>query len=468
MEKSASFNRSSPVDEAALVEPRSGATDGTDPLAVVAWHGLAWLSVSNCIGLLLGWLLLFPQMNGYLGEWTYGRWMPLHLNLNLYGWGSLPLVAWLLKVYHADRPPAAEWSRAALWGWSAALAVGAVSWLTGHGSGKLFLDWDGYARAVWAVATFFLWLVLAWSLRCHWLAERHSASTRRVIKVAGLAALLFVPVILYWAAEPSVYPPVNPDTGGPTGASLLESTLGIVLILLLLPHGVVKREPARWRTSLWVWILLAAEAALSVAMGRGNSSHHLSREILGLGSLIIWVAVLPVYFNSFQWPPGARRWLTACLCWWGILVVSSWVMFLPGILDHCKFTDALVGHSHMAMAGFLSSLNVFLLVCLLGQSGRGFCSTWAFYAWQAGTLGYVLTMFAAGWFESGDLGFTIVPGRICNLLYALRLLSGAVMTAAGIHWWVELSRSPGGKASPETGSRARPLSRAGRQPTETQ
>src|SRR5579863_2085825 len=84
-------------------------------LPVTAWHSLAWLLLSNCIGMLLGALLLFPRLNRFLGEWTYGRWAPLHLNLNLYGWCSLPPVAWLFHVYQADRPPASQWSRTALW-----------------------------------------------------------------------------------------------------------------------------------------------------------------------------------------------------------------------------------------------------------------------------------------------------------------------------------------------------------------
>lgn len=50
-------------------------------------------------------VLLIPSAGGWLGEWTYGRWMPVHLNFQLYGWLNMPLVAWLLKLYRADQPP---------------------------------------------------------------------------------------------------------------------------------------------------------------------------------------------------------------------------------------------------------------------------------------------------------------------------------------------------------------------------
>jgi cytochrome c oxidase cbb3-type subunit I len=435
-------------------EPREAGSDAwdemigegrTNVLAVAAWHSLAWLVISNGVGLLLGLLLLFPQLNRGLGEWTYGRWMPLHLNLNLYGWCSLPLVLWLLRFYQADRHPAARWSRTALWAWSSALAFGAISWLTGHSSGKLFLDWLGYPRMLFALAMLVLWLVLAWSLYCHWRAVENLSRILRAAKIGGLVLLLGVPFALYWAASPKVYPPVNPDTGGPTGNSLLESTLGIILILLVLPYGARRPAKAKRRAIAWAWILFTAENLLCLALGRGNSSHHQLSQILGLGSLLIWMPLLPAYFDSFGWPSYTKLWRNACLVWWGLLVASAWLVFLPGLLDRFKFTDALVGHSHLAMAGFVSSLNIFLLVTLLEADGRSFNSTWAFIAWQAGTLGYVAIMFLAGWLEGNNPSFTIIPGVTRDIIYALRLVSGGLMTAAAIHWWHGLSFIDGRK-----------------------
>src|ERR1035437_2773097 len=174
-------------------------------LTVAAWHSLAWLVCANAVGLLLATLLLFPGGNHWLGEFTYGRWVPLHLNLQLYGWCSLPLLAWLLKTYRADNEPASRWARTCLWLWSASLVVGAGSWLTGNSSGKLFLDWTGYPRMIFPLAICFLWVVLTWSLRQHW----HSTKNHTA-KIIGLVGLLTVPPVLYWAAGPGVYPAVNP------------------------------------------------------------------------------------------------------------------------------------------------------------------------------------------------------------------------------------------------------------------
>lgn len=403
-------------------------------LGAAAWHSLAWLFIANCVGLLLAMLLLFPGLNRYLGEWTYGHWMPVHLNLQLYGWCSLPLVGWLLKAYHVDSTRAARWSRPVLWAWSAALAVGAVSWLNGHTGGKLFLDWQGYARVLFPLATFFLWLVLAWSLRCRWYLEGRIFSAPLLFKIFGLVVLLSVPATLYWAADPKVYPPVNPDTGGPTGASLLESTLGIVSVLLVLPYGLGRKSRGGNEFLHAAWCLFAVEIVLSLSLGRGNASHRLPMQFLGLGSLLPWIILMPMYFKSFNWPVNSRLWLNVLLFWWGILLASAWTIFLPGLLDRFKFTDGLVGHSHMAMAGFVSSMNIFLLTTLLGEKRRVFDSRWAFFAWQAGVFGYVAAMFFGGSIEGRSPAFNFVPGELRASIYLFRLVCGTLMTAAALHW----------------------------------
>src|ERR1700694_2515497 len=68
-------------------------------MAAVAWHSLFWLAAANCVGVLLAAMLLVPGINTLLGGWTYGLWMPVHMDLQLYGWCSLPLVGFLFAVY---------------------------------------------------------------------------------------------------------------------------------------------------------------------------------------------------------------------------------------------------------------------------------------------------------------------------------------------------------------------------------
>ena len=403
-------------------------------LTVTAWHSLAWLVCANAIGLLLATLLLFPQGNHYLGDFTYGRWVPVHLNLQLYGWCSLPLVAWLLKTYGVGGGPIFRWARAALWIWSASLFVGALSWLGGHSSGKLFLDWTGYPRILFPLAMCFLWVVLARSLREKWSTVRN-----RTGKMLGLIGLLTVPPTLYWAASPHVYPAINPVTGGPTGASLLDSTLGIVIVMLLLPLGLERTQKTSTVINKVVLWVIGAELVIYVGMGHHNSSNHWPSQFLGLGSLLPWLVVMPFYFRSFDWPLRSKLWMGSFLVWWMLLLASGWIDFLPGVLDHFKFTDGLVAHSHLAMAGFVTSMNIFLLTTFLEEDGECFNARWPFLAWQAGLIAYIISMAIAGWIEGQDPSFTIIPGFLRDLLYSVRLGGGLLMFLASVNWLVQIT-----------------------------
>ena len=200
-------------------------------------HGFFWLVVANGVGVLLAVLLVVPDGNLLLGEWSYGRWIPVHLNLQLYGWSSLPLVAWLMRIYRVDAVGLGRWGMLAVWGWSGALVLGALSWLGGKSSGKIFLDWSGVSLWVFVGAMVMLWCVAALSW---WRGGRGRGL------LLGVLALASVPVAMVYAASRAVYPPVNPDTGGPTGASLLGSTLIVVFLLLLVPKSLGKeRLPGR-------------------------------------------------------------------------------------------------------------------------------------------------------------------------------------------------------------------------------
>ncbi len=417
-----------------LAESEKRSVSGRRVMAAAAWHGLLWLVVANCVGVLLAGMLLVPRIDTLMGEWTYGRWMPVHMNLQLYGWCSLPLVGFLFTVYGVRREPVARWASPILWLWSIALGVGAFTWLNGHSSGKLFLDWTGYPRVLFPVALLCLWglLATAFIVECRSGSDMHRAA--RGLKIVGLLLLLTVPALIYIASNPSLYPPINPDTGGPTGASQLESTLVIIAILLLLPFGMSHRK-ADSRAIQWAWTLFAVECLLCLGLGRADVSHHKPTQWIGLGSLLVWIPLTPAYYSAFHWHENTRRWRIAFLGWWSILVPTGWMLFLPGVLDHFKFTDGLVGHSLLAMAGFVSSLLIFVLVQIMGDDGWIFNGTWSFYVWQASVATYVAIMFLAGWREGSAPSFSIVPGVLRNGIYALRLSLGILILIASLDWF---------------------------------
>jgi cytochrome c oxidase cbb3-type subunit I len=133
-------------------------------------------------------------------------------------------------------------------------------------------------------------------------------------------------------------------------------------------------------------------------------------------------------------------------------VPTGWAFFLPGILDRLKFTDGLVGHSILAMAGFVSSLLLLILAVLLGKDGDVLNGRLAFWLWHGATFAYVVLFLFAGWREGADPAFTIVPRAMRDAVYAVRLLLGVAMTLASAEWLFQLGRRLGGngRAATET------------------
>ncbi len=388
-------------------------------------HALGWLVAANLVGVVLALLLLCPGLNATIAPLTYGRWIPLHLDWQLYGWCALPLVgalcSWCLDERHPDIVSHAQ---TCLWLWTGALALAGVGWLGGSSSGKMFLEWSGVSRPLLPMAMSVLWSVLA--AHTWWRSGRLAvAALRRRILVLFL--LLFVPVGLYLSSSRSVYPRVNPDSGGATGARLLASTLGIVGIYGLLAEltSVAKRK---MRRAYWGYFLFSV-AVFGLTESR-NASHHSVGQILGLGTLLGWIPLVWYYFEARALSPTARPWWIAAFVWWILLLVSGFWTFLPGISERMKFTNGMVGHAHLAMAGLVTSANLAILTELGGLPRL----RW-FWAWQVSLVLHVATLLSLGWLEVDHQADFFLGGGWVQGLYTVRLATGLAMAAVSVLWF---------------------------------
>lgn len=404
--------------------------DAVTGVRVAACHAVAWLVVGNAVGLYLSLLQWIPSLQA--GEWSYGRWMPLHLNLQLYGWTSLPLVGWLFSLYEADRGRMSGWTGPTIWAWSAALGVGCFAWLNGETSGKLFLDWRGGALLAFLAAQVMLWVVLVLAWREH---APDWTPFRRKSALLGLLGLALVPVSLWFAASPAVYPPIDRSTGGPTGSSLQGSALMVVGLMLLLPRvtGGVQALRASGRA---VWIFFLVSWLVFGVTEASGGTHRDYWQIGAMAMLLPWVWWIPYEWRKYRWPDGAAVWRLSMLVWWGILVVSGVLMYQPGVLDRIKFTQGLVAHSHLAMAGFTSSYVALTLVLLTGRRLGG----WSAVLWQVAALAMIVCLAWMGWREGAEPSWMLeVPSwRVGGL--QLRSLIGAVMLVVSLHWWREVRK----------------------------
>lgn len=404
----------------------------TELARAVRAHALGWLLAANLAGGVLAALLVWPEAAGDLAWLGYGRWMPVHMNGQLYGWCALPLVGSLFAACLEPRHPGAvAHARWTLRAWSVALALGSMVWLGGLTSGKLFLDWAGWARPALSVAMAALWTVLAAHL---WWGRGKARETRWRVTAGLLVVLAAVPALLYWSAGREVYPAVNPDSGGATGASLLGSTLGIVAVFGLVPIllGVRRREGGR---VAWFWWALLGAFCVYGAIDHGHASHHAAEQIAGLGLLLLWMPLLWCYGRRWNWSPGTRRWATAAGAWWMLLVTDGWITFLPGFSEAGKFTHALVAHAHLAMAGLVTAVNFVVLNEL--DPGRPVGGRGAFWLWQAGCAAHVGLMLVLGAGEAerpADLFYGVDWTRA---IFAGRLAAGVAMAGASFRAWRE-------------------------------
>ncbi|HLP06852.1 MAG TPA: hypothetical protein VK178_01710 [Opitutaceae bacterium] len=454
------------------------------------------------MGLLLATLLLWPDLGDALTPLTYGRWVPVHHNTQLYGWCALPLVGLLLRAFLVPGRAADRHTLLALGAWSAALAFGAYSWLHGEASGKLFLDWTGPARVVFPAALCVLWAVLA-----HHASRRLAADTRagsgfgvsgsesrngesgftaaswtqaemagvkpapppgrsaanpgspfRILhsafrnllsphrlRFALVAALLLVPSVMHFAAGTRTFPPVNPDSGGATGVSLYGSTLGLLLVFAAMPWMVALPLRDGARRSRLTWPALGAAFVVFAFANHGHGSHHDRDQIVTLGLLFLAPPLLARDWRRFVWKPEARGWLVAALAWGALLVADGWLTFLPGLSERLKFTNALVAHSHLAMAGLITSVNMVFLLHL-GDSPRVARTLGArtpFWLWQLAAAVHIAVLLALGWFEGGNPSLVLGGSGTDRVVYLTRLAAGAAMAVASFWWFASaVRRSP--------------------------
>lgn len=411
----------------------------------VALASLGTFAVANAAGVWLAALLIWPGLGALAGPLTYGRWVPLHMDIHLFGWCSLPAIGMLLRHMLPPGRTAARHATLAVTVWCGALAAGAISWLSGDASGKLFLNWNGPVSFVFAGAQLFLWGTLVSGLRARWRLGL-DRTARRVTDVFALTFLLLVPFALFFASQPQVQPPVNPDSGGATGHSLLASSLGMVGLGLVLPFLFGRKSAAEIRRSgIVVAAAYLGNWAVYALINHGNASNHDPAQIGALATLLAWPPLLMWWFRKFDWHATHRRWLLASAFWAVFLVIDGLVLFLPDVLVGAKFTHTIVAHAHLAMAGLLTSLNVLMLISLAPDTklSRALAGRGSWLAWNLACLGMVVALTVLGWFEAGNPLLVPYGGSIVRTIYVIRLVLGAVMFGAGVHWLMSALRCRG-------------------------
>jgi cytochrome c oxidase cbb3-type subunit 1 len=255
------------------------------------------------------------------------------------------------------------------------------------------------------------------------------------LRLALLLVLLPIPIIFYWACSRDIYPTVNPHSGGATGTGLLGSTLGIIAIFAFLPTclRIPLKRSLENRPNIIGRAAFALSALIFALISHGHASHHELSQALGLGTLLAWGPLTWHFLNRYTWHEYERRWKNSALIWWILLLHTGWITFLPGISERLKFTHALVAHSHLAMAGLVTSVLVIALQHLdLKNPLRG-----SFWLWQLGTAAHILILMTLGWLEHDHSAELFYGADWTQTFFYLRLIAGLAMWTASLHWFTQ-------------------------------
>lgn len=175
-------------------------------------------------------------------------------------------------------------------------------------------------------------------------------------------------------------------------------------------------------------------------MIRGGSHLHSAwPQVMGLGCLLIWGPLLAIYLRNFQWERRSVAWYYATVVWWNGLLLSGVLSFLPGALDAVKFTHVLVAHAHLAMAGFLASLNM-LILCNISTSANRvhevLTSAIGLWCWNAALFLHLAALAVIAVEEiRNPAGF--FSGSM-KVLYLLRSIPGVMMALTSAWWAVRI------------------------------
>ncbi len=140
------------------------------PVMFFFTSGAAWLALSIIFGLVASLKTHNPSFLGECSWLQYGRLFPTHINLLIYGWGaqaSFGVMIWLMARLSRKPSRNAGTILAAGHVWNFAVGLGMIGILSGHGTGK---HWMNFPTFVWPVllvayAAIAIWVLVTFRVR---------------------------------------------------------------------------------------------------------------------------------------------------------------------------------------------------------------------------------------------------------------------------------------------------------------
>lgn len=419
------------------------------------WWGAIWLLVGTLYGLLAAVKLYWPD--ALVHPWlSFGRIRPVHTNVVLFGWSSFALVGLALFVVsrtsktHLAMPTAA---RLGMWLWNVALVAGVVSLSLGVSRGP-----QEYRELVWPIALLYGAGLACVAVSVVATVARRSTPEIYVSNWYILGAICWMATLFTIAYLP-----------------FYQSGLGNIVVQGYYMHTVV----GMWFTPLVLGILyyalprMLSKPIYSYALGvLGFWTNLLFYTLIGAHHFIFspvpwWLQTTAILFSVGMmvpvWAGTGNFFLTARGCWsmvrrsyplifvlvgvWGYALAST-----QGTIEafrsanvYWHFTNFTVGHSHLAMYGFVAFAIWGAMYGLVPRiTGRGpSAAAISLHFWLAfvgGSL-YVMAISIAGvlqgisWVEGESF---IASVDAAAPMWLWRTVGGFMMVASHVVFFVNL------------------------------
>jgi cytochrome c oxidase cbb3-type subunit 1 len=446
-------------------------------VAVSLWWGLAGMGIGVYLGALLAW----PQLDTGIAELSYGRLRPLHTNLVILGFLGNALIgaAYYVAQRTAQVRLAGEFFAAfSFWGWQATLVLGALGLVLGYTQGREYAEFpwplDLLMGLVWLsvlgvftatlqhrqqphiyVANWFLLAFLLMFMVLHAVDNLALVVEFPGMVSYGLYAGVQDALIHWWYGENTV--------GFLLGAGFLG------LMYYFLPKQAARPVYSYRLSIVHFWSLMFLYAWL------GPVHLHWSALPASLASLSVGFAILVVLpawagvVNGLLTLSGAvgrlradlpLRFMVTALGCYGLASVEGPLLSLAGINASAHYGDWVVAHAHFAAMGW-SALMVFGVLYHLAPriwEGRIYSRALLVAHYWLSVIGVLLYTSALWWAAMrqghmlramdgyGNLryGFVETLG-VLHLPYTVRLLGGGLFLLgtllALVNLWLTLRRA---------------------------
>jgi cytochrome c oxidase cbb3-type subunit I/II len=425
-------------------------------LATLVFAGVAFLA-----GLLAALQLAYWPFNTTLEWLTFGRLRPLHTNAAIFAFGGNAIFA---GIYHSSqrllkaRLFSDTLSRIHFWGWQLIIVAAAITLPLGYSQSKEYaeLEWpiDIAITLIWVVFAINFFGTIAKRREKHlYVALWFYIATIVTVAILHIVNSIEIPVSLFQSYP--VYAGIQDALVqwwyGHNAVAFFLTTPFLGLMYYYLPKAA-NRPVYSYRLSVihfWALVFIYIWAG----------PHHLLYT-----SLPEWAQTLGMIFSIMLWAPSwggmingiltlkgawhllrtdpVIKFFVAALTFYGMATFEGPLLSIKSVSALGHYTDWIVGHVHggtLGWNGFMVFGMMYYLVPRLWNTKLYSHSLATFHFWAGflGTIGYYVSMVAAGitqglmWRAVDSSGRLVYPDFVETVtqivpLYWVRALSGAL------------------------------------------